>query len=213
MAAITQTTVLQDMSYLLGELSVPTSGIEDRQRFIQRALERIYRAYNFEDVKAIATVSLTNGVGTLPSDMGFRAEADVRVINSGSEDDYIFTRTTYDAQDSSVKGDYVYWITGSEGSYTFNSKETDTPAITVRYTQTAPSINASISTTFPSSMVIARGALVYYRQSENPQADIAQDEALFQQELSEIIAQEIRNKGPRRGVSIQELAGRYTGEV
>jgi hypothetical protein len=34
MASLTQTTVMQDLSYLLGETSVPSSGVEDRQAFI-----------------------------------------------------------------------------------------------------------------------------------------------------------------------------------
>ena len=45
MASLTLTTVMTDLSYMLGETSVPTTGTEDRQRFIQLALERAYRAY------------------------------------------------------------------------------------------------------------------------------------------------------------------------
>lgn len=201
------------MSYLLGEQTIPTTGIEERKAFIQRALERTLRSYNFEDVKAIATVSLTGGAASLPSDIGFQPDLDVRVVNSGSTDDYIFERVAYEDKDNAVQGDYKYWVTGSEGAYTLNTYEAGNYTLTVRYTQEAPAVNASISTTFPSSMVLALGAMVYYRQSENPLADIAQDEARYQQELQEVIAREIRNRPNRRGRGIQEVFNVYTGDV
>jgi hypothetical protein len=89
----------------------------------------------------------------------------------------------------------------------------DVAAVTVRYLQKAPTINASVSTTFPSSIVIARAALVYYKQAENPLADISQDEALFQRELEEVIARQQRNNAVGRAVSVQELNGIFTGQV
>lgn len=217
MAAITQTEVLQDMSYLLGEASVPTSGIDDRKQFIQRGLERIARLYDFDEMYALATVSLTaanNGfyAGTLPSDAGESPALDVRTINSGTEDDYVFTKVPYEEQDKAHTGDYKYWLTGSAGNYTMTTRD-NVGAVTVRYLQKAPTINASVSTTFPSSMVIARAALVYYRQAENPLADIAQDEALFKAELEEVIARQQRNRPASRAVSVMELNDSFTGRV
>lgn len=212
MAAVTQTDVLQKMSYLLGESSVPTSGIEDRQSFIQSALERTLRIHDFKDVRAIATVSITSGVGTMPTDMGFRPPLDVRVINSGTGDDYIFDQIPYEERDNWGDGDYKYWITGSEGAYSMNTND-GVSAVTVRYGQLAPTINASVSTTFPSATILARGALVYYLQAEDPQADISVPEALFQKELQELIARENRNKPLARAKTIQEKKGLYTGYI
>lgn len=217
MASINQTDVLQDMSYLLGEASVPTSGIDDRKRFIQRGLERIARIYDFDEMYALATVSLTaasNGfyAGTLPSDSGESPDLDVRKINTGSNDDYVFTKVPYDEQDKAQAGDYKYWLTGSAGDYTMTTRD-NVDAVTVRYLQKAPTINASVSTTFPSSIVIARAALVYYKQAENPLADISQDEALFQRELEEVIARQQRNRSVGRAVSVAELNGQFIGQV
>jgi hypothetical protein len=215
--AVNQTDVLQDMSYLLGEASVPTSGIDDRKRFIQRGLERIARIYDFNEMYAIATVSLTassNGfyAGTLPTDSGESPDLDVRKINSGTNDDYVFTKIPYEDQDKALTGEYKYWLTGSTGDYTMATRD-NVDAVTVRYLQKAPSINASVSTTFPSSIVIARAALVYYKQAENPLADISQDEALFQRELEEVIARQQRNNAVGRAVGIQELNGVFSGQV
>lgn len=212
MSQINQNDILLDMSYLLGEQSVPSSGIEDRKRFIDRALERIYRAYDFEEFKAIATVSITSGVGSLPSDIGESPDLDVRVINAGSNDDYVFDQIPYEDQDNYRDGDYKYWLTGSAGAYSLNTKD-DIANVIVRYTQEAPSVNASISTTFPSAMTVARGALVYYKQAENPLADISQDEALFQQELQEVIQKQIRNRPVGRAISVMEKNGHFTGRV
>lgn len=216
MASINQTDVLQDMSYLLGEASVPTSGIDDRKRFIQRGLERIARLYDFDEMYALATVSMTLSgnfyTGSLPSDSGESPALDVRVINTGSNDDYVFTKIPYEDQDKAQAGDYKYWITGSANDYTISTRD-DVGSVTVRYLQKAPTINASVSTTFPSSMVIARAALVYYRQAENPLADISQDEALFQRELEEVIARQQRNRSVGRAVSVQEINGQHIGQV
>lgn len=216
MASINQTDILQDMSYLLGEASVPTSGIDDRKRFIQRGLERIARLYDFDEMYALATVSLTlNGrfyTGALPSDSGESPSLDVRVLNNGSNDDYVFDKIPYEDQDKYQVGDYKYWLTGSANDYTINTRD-DVGNVTVRYLQKAPTINASISTTFPSSMVIARAALVYYRQAENPLADISQDEALFQRELEEVIARQQRNRSVGRAIGIQEVNDEFIGQV
>ena len=210
--AITQTDVLLRMSYLLGEQTIPTTGIEDRKQFINDALERIYRSYNFNEAHAVATVTVTAGQATLPSDIGETPSMDVRVINAGSNNDYIYEQIPYEDQDTYVDGDYRYWLSGSAGNYTLNTKDSQTPLI-VRYMQESPAINATISTTFPSAMTIARGALVYYRLAENPDADTSQDEAFFQKELQEVVARQNRNRPTKRAKSIMELNNHYTGRI
>ena len=213
MAAITQTTVLEDMSFLLGETSVPTSGIEDRQRFIQRALDRVYRAYDFPMNKVTATISMVAGVATLPSNVHQDAILDIREVVSGVGTDHVYTQVNYGDIDSIPTGSYAYWLDGYEGTYTLNSSETSSSTLKIRYETTTPVVNASISTPFPSSMCLARGAMVYYRQAEDPQADISQEEYLFQQELDEVIAQYNRSRPQRRAITMQENMGTYTGDI
>lgn len=209
---VTQTTVMQDLSYLLGETTVPTTSVEDRQRFIQAGLERIYRIWEFPFSEAVATVSLSSGVGSLPTDARFAPNLDVRVINPGNNADYIFEQIPYEDQDKYAQGSYKFWLLqGSDGVNTLNTVETTIPAVTVRYSLMAPVINASIATPFPSSMVIAKAALIYYRQAEDPLADTSVEEQNFQGELREIIASYRRNKGRRRIITRQELGGHVTG--
>ena len=214
MASTNQTTVLEDLSFLLGESSVPTSGIEDRQRFIQCALDRVYRAYDFPMTKSTATISMIGGIATLPTTVHQDSILDIRIINPGIGDDIIWNQIEYEDQDSWVQGQYKYWLDGYEGTYVINSNETGiTDTLTIRFQGVSPIINASIPTPFPSSMALARGALVYLRQAEDPQADIAQEEYLFQEELDEVIAQYNRSRPQKRGKTLHEAMGTYIGDI
>lgn len=213
MASLNQTTILTDLSYLLGESSVPSTGIEDRKRFIQLALERCYRAYDFPFAKDTATVQASSGIATLPTTVHQDSILDIREVVAGKANDHIYTQVSYEDFDNFPAGNYAYRLTGYEGAYVIETSESDSPILTVRYERTSPEINASISTPFPSSMALARGALVYYRQAEDPQADISQEEALFQQELDEVIAQYNRSKPQQRAKTLHEIQGTYVGDI
>ena len=213
MAAVTQTAVMQDLSYLLGETSVPSSGTEDRQAFIQRSLERVYRAYNWPMNKVVSTITLANGTANLPTNVHQDTVLDIRVIGTGAGTDKVYSRVSYAYQNNYGGGTYRYWLTGYEGTYVFNTNETGSATLTLYYETTVPVINASITTPFPSSMVLARGALVYLRQAEDPQADISQDEYLFQMELNEVIAQYNRSKPAVRGRTLHEMGHTRIGDI
>lgn len=211
---ITQDIVQQDLSFLLGETSVPATGTEDRQRFIQRALDRVYRAYDWPMNKVTATVSMVGGVATLPTNVHQDSIIDIREVVAGVGTDHIYTQVPYSSGDNYPQNTYNYRLTGYEGAYVLTSSETGTnTTLSLYYETTAPVINASIPTPFPSSMALARGALVYYRQAEDPQADIAQEEYLFQLELEEVIAQYNRSRPQPRAKTVQEIQGTYTGDI
>lgn len=216
--ALTQDNILQTMSYHLGEATIPSSGTDDRKEFIQHALERVLDAYPFDPLFSVATVSIAASgnlyQGSFPTNMKQNSRLDVRVINSGTGDDYIYDEVPYTDQDSYVAGDYKFWRLGLEGVQTLNTR--DTPAaVTVRYETLAPSINASISVSLAPRFknVIALGALVDFRLSENPLADIAVDEAKFQLHLREAIAAQSRREPQHRFKSIAETTGHQTGEI
>lgn len=224
MAAITVTMdqVMQDLSYLLGESAVPNPVPAQRQTFAQRALERVYRAFNFDLADVTVTLQLTNGSATFPADVNINDPIlDIRVKNDvpgiGVGGDFIFTKVPYEDQDEYGPSDYVYWVTGSPGAYILNTAQgTDATAnaiLTIRYMQIAPAINSSLGTPFPSSMVLARGALVYYRASQDPYMDVSQLEALFQNELEEVIATQIRNQADKPARNRHSIRGTYIGDV
>ncbi len=212
--SLTQTTVMTDLSYLLGETSVPSTGTEDRQRFIQLALERAYRAYDFPFNKVLATVPMVNGIASLPTTVHQDSILDIRIVNPGVGDDTVFTGVPYGALDNYPAGQNKYRLTGYEGAYVLKSSETGTTdTLSVFHQTTAPQINASIATPFPSSMALARGALIYLRQAEDPQADVSQEEYLFQAELDEVIAQYNRSRPQPRGKTLHEVMGTYPGDI
>lgn len=211
--SLSLTTVMSDLSYLLGETSVPATGTEDRQRFIQLALERAYRAYDFPFSKIMATVPMVNGIASLPTNVHQDSIMDIRIINPGKSDDNIFTGVPYGSLDSYPSGQYRYRLTGYEGSYIFESSETGNGVLSIYYETTAPQINASVTTPFPSSMALARGALIYLRQAEDPQADVSQEEYLFQMELDEVISQYNRGRPQPRGKTLHESMGTYIGDI
>jgi hypothetical protein len=204
--SVNLTDVQTDLAYLLGEQSAPSTSNSDyvvRQTFIQRALERAYRAYPFGFNRLTATVPLVSGVATLASAVMQDSILDVREVVSGTNNDNVFERVTNADSDNYSQGDFKYWLTGYQGALLLNSSEADR-TLAYRYTSGAPILNASISTPFPSSMALARGALIYYRQAEDPQADIGQEEALFTGEVQEIISQYNRSR-PQRKITTRNL--------
>lgn len=225
---VTLDAAMLDLSYLLGETSVPSPEPPDRMAFIQRTLERVYRSYNFDFSDNITTSTLTaateGGAITLPTDIGQDPAMDVRVLGvtrfGGSTmspgDDLVFTKIPYEQQDSYGVGDLVYWLTGAPGNYVLNTPETPSTipwALTIRYSMGAPVINSSIATNFPSSMILAQGALIYYRIAEDPQADVSQLEAQFQNELNQVVAQELRHAPDHPAITRQQVRGTYTGDI
>lgn len=213
MASLNQTTVLLDLSYLLGESSVPSSGTEDRKRFIQLALERCYRAYDFPFNKVTATIPLVGGIATLPTNVHQDSVIDIREVVAGVGNDKVYSVTPYGMLDDYSSGQHRYALTGYEGNYIITTSETTDTTLQLYYETTAPVINGSVSTPFPSSTALARGALVYYRQAEDPQADISQEEYLFQQELDEVISQYNRSRPQPRAVTLHEASGTYPGDI
>jgi hypothetical protein len=215
--SVSLTDVQRDLAYLLGEQTTPSDSSPDynqRSRFIQVALERAYRSYDFPMNKLIATVTAVSGVATLPTTVLQDSVLDVREVVAGADNDKIYRFVDYTQQDSFNSGDYVAWLEGYEGTYVLKTSETSSsPVLTLRYSSVTPALNASITSPFPSSMALARGALIYVRQSEDPQADISQEEALFQQELDEIIMAYNRSRPRQRMVSKHEDNNTYIGDI
>jgi len=200
------------LSYLLGERTIPSTATENRKNFIQRTLEEIYRAYPFPFASATATVAVVGGTATLPTDVDWQhqvttyfysgdTQKDVREINTQDQDKY-------------VTGDNVFWLQpiSNTDNFTFNTKDTTYDTIFVKYQSVPPEINASIGTPFTDIMTIALGARRYVKLGQNPDADIAQDEALFQKRLGENIAAVQINRPLRRNRKIYYANGYRLGD-
>lgn len=194
--AISLTDVQQDLAFLEGNQTVPSSGIDDWNRFIQRSLEEAWRMYPWDFAKTLATVTMTSGVGTLASGVLHGGLLDVRAVVSGTGDDRIYTQIPFEEKDDWAQGTYRYWVTGTPYQPVINTVETD-GTLQVWYSSMAPQINASVTAAFPDAMIIALGAQRYIRKSENPQADTSQEEQTFLRRLEDLYGQQNRTK-PRK---------------
>lgn len=185
---VTQQQALTTLSYLLGENSVPTSSVIDsRKNFIQNTLNEIYRAYPWSFATANATLTFAGGVATLPVDFDYQhkiygyfyngdTQTQLEEINIGDSDMYI-------------QNQYKFWIEHiTDDTFQIRTKDTDYTNAVISYQTVVPTLSASVSTPFNDANVIALGAKRYVKASENPDADISQDEAIFQKRLNEVIA-------------------------
>jgi hypothetical protein len=216
MASITQSQILSDLNFLLGNTTVP-SQVTDQEDYIQKTLERIFRNYNFPMNTVLATIQMTAGIGTLPTNVGQDGLLDVREVNAGPYTDNVYVQVSYAESNNFSVGDYAYWLQGYEGNYTIYTSETSgsdpNPILTLLYTTSVPVLNASINTNFPSSMAVALGALKYYRLAEDPYTDVTPYENMFQLEMAEVIANVNRNRAQPRGITQLEQWGTYTGDI
>lgn len=201
--------VRNDITYLLGNETQISPWPTSYDNFIQKALQRITRYTDFDFGQTTATISLTSGVGSLPTNARQSPELDVREVVDGFDNDNVFTPVPYQDKDQYGTGDYRYWLTtDSTGVQTINTTEPTVAAVTARYSLAAPTLNASIGTNFPSSMVIAKGALVYIREAEDKDADTAPEDAKFRIELEEVISAMQRNQP----IEHARYVGGYTGD-
>lgn len=206
---ITEDDVLAKLSFLEGNQSVPASGIDDWKSFVQSSLEEAWIRFPWDFARVTDTLTINNGSSPLPDDIAPGTRLDVRQVVSGSGDDQIYTEIPYGEQDEYSQGSYRYWITGASPDLAINTKETP-GTLTIQYTSLAPVLSDGDTAPFPDPMIIALGARRYVRASENPQADISQEEQVFQARLEELWSQYNRNK-PRRARRF--YPGVRTGQV
>lgn len=210
---VNQTQVMETLSYLLGENNVPTSSVAtSRRNFIQRSLEEIYRAYPWTFAQGTATLTFSDGVATLPSNFDVQHK-----IYAYFYDGAIQTELKeINIADSDMWQDYDYkiWIehTGNN-TYAVKTKDTGYTTAVVKYQTLAPEINATVYTPFSDQMTVALGARRYVKLGQNPDADISQDEALFQKRLTENIAAAQVNRPLRKHRSIYHANNYRLGEV
>lgn len=209
---INQTEILEDLSFLLGELTVPTSGIDDRKRFVQRTLEEAWTFRDWDFAKSIATITVTSGIATLPSGAMLNGVKDVRNVVSGSGDDRVYQEVSFEEKDNYTTGDKRYWLTGNTPNPVINTKETYTP-LGVQYIALPPQVNASVTAAFPDSMTIAQGALRFVRLGENPSADIALEESIFRRSLERLWAWYNTQQPRRKRRTLSSDAGHGIGQV
>lgn len=208
---VNQTQVMQTLSYLRGERTIPTTNVEGRKDFIQRTLEEVYAAFPWKCTELESNLSVVSGIATLPSGVSLDHEIYASVLDGSTEIEH----AQIDSKDrhKASAGDNVWWLSHiADGRLQLNTKEA-IDSVIVRAHSVAPEINASVSTPFNDRMTLALGANRFVKVSEDPDADISQDEALFVNRLNGNISNEQRSEATQDIETLQTLTGHYTGEI
>lgn len=204
------------LSNQLGEDTMPNPWPAIRDQHIQWSLERIARIYDFDfgmEVLSVTTDSTGKYVIQVADGVRSDPRLDIRIPNAGTGNDFVFEICSLEDFDNFAKGDYRYYLsTDNTGAQTIITTEPST-TIQVTATRVAPVLSASVPTNFPSALGIAKGALIYYREYEDKDADVSVEDAKFQQIVQEVTGAEQRNNEPKRARTLQEETGHYTGEV
>lgn len=195
----------------MGESAVPPTAATPRKNFIQKSLNEVYRAYEWPFASAKETLTLTNGSATLPTD--FDAQHKIYAYFYNGDNQYEVKEINIGDSDQFMDGDNKIWVeTDGSGGFTINTKDTSYTSLTVKYQTLPPTLSDVVSTPFPDDMVIALGAKRYVKMGQNPDADVSQDEALFQKRLNENIAATQVNRPLRKHRSVYNANGYRLGE-
>ena len=209
--AVTLQAILEDLNYLLGDTSVPTTGIDNQKRFINRINEDIYDHHNWRWATLSTSYSMSGTTQTLPSD--FNDLIEVREEVSGSDNDNLYdivNETNVDISDA----DFAAWVSGNEvDGYTLTINQTDSPTLKVTYKVKAGTLSATThKTKVPRSLPIARGALALMQEAEDPYRDTSQTWAKYRSELDDLVRLDVRTKPAVKFYTPSENTKKYIGE-
>jgi hypothetical protein len=184
----------------MGERSVNASTSTPRADFIQETLNDVYSAYPWRFASATATLSISNGIATLPTNYDDNHASFVKF------GDIYETRLDPIHQDDAnqvVDGDRAQWISVLDDGVTYllNTKDSDATTVSFRYQKQAPILDTAgtIGTPYPSKMTLAYGARRFVKLGQNPDADLSQDQKLYEKALqSDIAAHQVPAARKRR---------------
>ena len=207
-----QDDILITLAYLLGERSVNATTSAPRADFIQETLREAYGAYPWRFATATATLAISNGVATLPTNFDISHPVHITWFNGDTE-------TSFDQIDGADKkdvidGDSAAWIdaVGDGDRFTVNTKDTVPTQAVVRYQKKAPVLSDSVYTPYPNKTTLALGARRYVKLGQNPDADISQDQAIFEKRLNADIASHQVPSPRKRRRTAQGQTGTATGD-
>ena len=209
---INQSDILTTLAYLLGERSVNATTSAPRADFVQQTIVEAYQAYPWRFARTNATLTISNGIATLPTNYDDSHLAHVK-FNNGVETELDLVDP--DDSEDLVQGDRAAWIeTVADDVFVIKTKDADVTTALVRYQKKAPVLDSSgtVVTPYPNKMTIALGARRYVKLGQNPDADISQDEKIFQNKLSQDIAFQQVNAPRKRRKTAHTQTGSATGD-
>jgi hypothetical protein len=208
---VTQNQIMTTLAYLMGERTVPTTAVEGRRDFVQRTLEEVYRAFPWGFAAVTTPLTLTNQTADLPTD--FDSQHKLYVYWMNGDEQQALTEINQGDSDMYKSGDRRFWtVSKGGGEFEIHVIDNDIQDIFVKYQQLPPVLDASTGTPFQDVNTLALGARRYVKLGENPDADISQDEALFQKRLTENIAAAQIARPLKRGRKVYFANGYRLGE-
>lgn len=210
---ITLPNVLTTLAYLLGERSVNATTSAPRADFVQETLNEAYSAYPWRFARANATLAISNSIATLPTNYDDNQVSQVTFTNGKT-----YKLDPIDPDDAAdvAAGDRAVWveIIDDTDRYILRTKDTDLSTVVVRYQKRAPilDMNGTVSTPYPNKSTLALGSRRYVKLGQNPDADISQDEKVFQNKLAADIAAHQVPAPRKRRKTAHSQTGSFTGE-
>jgi hypothetical protein len=206
-----QDDIMLTLSYLRGERTVPTTNTEGRKEFIQQTLNELYGAYRWKWNEIATNITLVSGIATLPSGLSLNHELNVSYFEG--DDERTYDEINVADKSTAKQGQNYYWLTSIDGErYRLNTKEA-VGTLALTYQPVAPQISATVGTAYPDRLTIALGANRFVNLSEDPDADLAQDDTLFANRTNINIAAQNRPRPKRDRRSAQTESGSHTGEI
>lgn len=208
-----QNDFLTTLAYEMGERSVNSTTSTSRADFIQTSLNDAYKAYPWRFARANATLTVTSGIATLPTDYDNNHLAYAKYDTGGVAQDIDFVDA--DDEDDLANGDRAAWVEaiGDGDRYILKIKDTDVATLRFRYQKIAPILStASVGTPYFNKRTITLGARRDVKLGQNPDADISQDQAIFEREIAKDIAAHQVNSPRKRRKTAQDKTNRATGD-
>lgn len=201
----------QALARLLNQESIPSSEAGRVAFFIAAGVQRILRAFDFTQTLTYASVTTdTNGRVSLAA-LALGMTPGVDVVTNGTQD---FTMVTPSERYHYAQGNYYFNIVLEAGVWVLYSSEKNA-VITLGYFDTPSTVTTGatpVRIAFQ-PMVVAKAALIYYRQAQDPEADTEQEEDQFRQEIAEISEAQERRRPQKFATSRRDLYGHQIGDT
>ena len=196
------------LAKLLNQDSIPSSESSRVAFFIAAGIQRTLRAFDWQNAIMYASKTTdTNGRVSL-SDLALGQAPGFVVVTNGVQE---FTNVIPSIRFSYTQGNFYYNVVLEAGDWVLYSSEPNA-TITIGYYGTPDTVDTLVTIAFQ-PMVIAKAALIYYRQAQDPEADTSLEEDQYRQKIAELAEQQERRRPQRIAYSRRDLYGGSLGRT
>ena len=201
----------QALARLLNQESIPSSESGRVAFFIASGVQRILRAFDFEQALTYASVT-TDGNGRVSlASLNLGMTPGIDIVTNGTQK---YTMVTPSDRYAYHQGDFYFNVVLEAGVWVLYSSEPNA-TVTIGYYDTPSTITSGVTPVKIAfqPMVIAKAALIYYRQAQDPEADTEQEEDQFRQEIAEISEAQERRRPQKFATTRRDVYGHHLGDT